>query len=110
MIVTPIFKAGAATDMANYRPITLLNTDYRLLAKILAKRLGPALGDAIGPEQGAFLPGRRITDNTTLLHLLPAALKAQGKNDDAALVEARFKKAWARADVTLTASRFGRRE
>jgi hypothetical protein len=35
------------------------------------------------------------------------ALKAQGKNEDAALVEARFKKAWARADVTLTASRFG---
>ena len=39
---------------------------------------------------------------------LTQALKAQGKNDDAALVEARFKKAWARADVTLTASRFGR--
>lgn len=39
---------------------------------------------------------------------LMQALKAQGKNDDAALVEARFKKAWARADVTLTASRFGR--
>jgi len=36
------------------------------------------------------------------------ALKAQGKNEDAALVEARFKKAWAKADVTLTASRFAK--
>jgi hypothetical protein len=35
------------------------------------------------------------------------ALKAQGKNADAALVEARFKKAWAQADVTLASSRYG---
>jgi hypothetical protein len=36
------------------------------------------------------------------------ALRAQNKADAAALVEARFKTAWARADVTLTASRLGR--
>ena len=29
------------------------------------------------------------------------ALKAQGKNDEAALVEARFRKAWKDADVKL---------
>lgn len=38
---------------------------------------------------------------------LMQALRAEGKNEDAALVEARFKKAWARADVKLTSSRFG---
>ena len=38
---------------------------------------------------------------------LMQALKAEGKNEDAALVESRFKKAWARADVKLTSSRFG---
>lgn len=32
-VVTPIFKAGDAAAMANYRPITLLNTDYRLMTK-----------------------------------------------------------------------------
>jgi tetratricopeptide (TPR) repeat protein len=51
---------------------------------------------------------RRNRENGWALFGLMQALKAQGKNDDAALVEARFKKAWARADVTLTASRFGR--
>src|SRR6185436_18574242 len=51
---------------------------------------------------------RRNRENGWSLYGLMQALKAQGKNDDAALVEARFKKAWARADVTLTASRFGR--
>jgi len=51
---------------------------------------------------------RRNRDNGWALFGLMQALKAQNKNDEAALVEARFKKAWARADVTLTASRFGR--
>jgi len=50
---------------------------------------------------------KRNRENGWALFGLIQALKAQGKNDDAALVEARFKKAWARADVTLTASRFG---
>jgi len=50
---------------------------------------------------------RRNPDNGWALFGLTAALKAQGKNEEAALAEARFKKAWARADVTLTASRFG---
>src|SRR5438477_5927916 len=51
---------------------------------------------------------KRNRENGWALFGLMQALKAQGKNDDAALVEARFKKSWARADVTLSASRFGR--
>jgi tetratricopeptide (TPR) repeat protein len=35
------------------------------------------------------------------------ALRLQDKNDQAALIETRFKKAWERADVELNASRFG---
>jgi tetratricopeptide (TPR) repeat protein len=51
---------------------------------------------------------RRNRENGWSLFGLQQALKAQGKNDDAALVEARFKKAWARADVKLNASRFSK--
>ena len=51
---------------------------------------------------------RRNRENGWALYGLMQALKTQSKNEDAALVEARFKKAWARADVTLTASRFGK--
>jgi tetratricopeptide (TPR) repeat protein len=50
---------------------------------------------------------KRNRDNGWALFGLLQALKAQGKNEDASLVESRFKKAWARADVTLTSSRFG---
>jgi hypothetical protein len=37
---------------------------------------------------------------------LAEALRAQGKKDQAAAVQARFDKAWARADLKLSASRF----
>ena len=50
---------------------------------------------------------KRNRENGWALFGLMQALKAQGKNEEAALVESRFKKAWARADVTLTSSRFG---
>lgn len=51
---------------------------------------------------------RRNRENGWALYGLMQALKTQNKNDEAALVEGRFKKAWARADTTLSASRFGR--
>src|SRR6266704_4419198 len=51
---------------------------------------------------------KRNRENGCAVFGLMQALKAEGKNDDAALVEARFKKTWARADITLSASRFGR--
>ncbi len=47
---------------------------------------------------------RRNPDNGWSLQGLTRALRAQGK--DTAAVDARFKKAWANADVTLSGSRF----
>jgi tetratricopeptide (TPR) repeat protein len=51
---------------------------------------------------------RRNRNNGWALFGLAQALRAQNKKNDAALIEARFQTAWARSDVTLTASRFGR--
>ena len=48
---------------------------------------------------------RRNRENGWALYGLMQALRAQGKAADAALTEARFKKAWARADFTPTGSR-----
>jgi tetratricopeptide (TPR) repeat protein len=52
---------------------------------------------------------RRNRENGWALFGLVQALKAQKKTDQAAIVEARFNKAWQRSDVTLTASRLGGR-
>jgi pimeloyl-ACP methyl ester carboxylesterase len=51
---------------------------------------------------------RRNRENAWALAGLLQALRAQGKTTDADLVEARLRKATARADVALTGSRFGR--
>jgi len=44
-------------------------------------------------------------DNGWALFGLMQALRAQGKDDEAAVIERRFEKAWARADIQLTSSR-----
>ena len=49
---------------------------------------------------------KRNPDNGWSLFGLVQSLRAQGKTDDAAAAEARVRQAWARADVTLSASRF----
>ncbi len=49
---------------------------------------------------------RRNRENGWALFGVHQALVAQGKSDEAALVGQRLKTAWARADVTLTSSRF----
>jgi tetratricopeptide (TPR) repeat protein len=49
---------------------------------------------------------RRFPENGWSLFGLAQALRAQGKKNEAAAAEARFRKAWPNTDVTLTASRF----
>jgi tetratricopeptide (TPR) repeat protein len=48
----------------------------------------------------------RNRENGWSLFGLMQSLRAQGKEEQAALVEERFRKAWSQADVTLIASRF----
>jgi tetratricopeptide (TPR) repeat protein len=49
---------------------------------------------------------RRNPENGWSLLGLAQSLRAQGKSADARAVDTRFRRAWARADVTLAASRF----
>ncbi len=53
--------------LKNWRPISLLNTDYKLLAKILAKRLQKVLPSIINHDQTGYLKGRFIGENIRLL-------------------------------------------
>ena len=55
-------------DPDRYRPITLLNCDVKLVAKVMVLRMGNALDTVIDGTQTAFVPGRWIGDNV-LFHL-----------------------------------------
>ena len=70
-----IVPALDPTAVESYRPITLLNTDYRLLGRILSSRATSILSSCIPPSQTAFLPGRLMGDNILTLQLLPSVLK-----------------------------------
>lgn len=73
--------------------------------------LGAALldaGRAMEAETVYWEDLKRNPENGWALFGVAQALRAQKKDVDAAIVEARFRKAWARADVTLTASRFAK--
>jgi hypothetical protein len=49
--------------LKNWRPISLLNTDYKVLTKALASRLKKILPTVIHPDQVAYLKGRYIGQN-----------------------------------------------
>ena len=51
------------SQMSNYRPLSLLNCDYKILAKILALRLEKAVLSIIQPDQVGFIPGRLPLNN-----------------------------------------------
>jgi len=65
-VITLIFKEGDRANLVNWRPITLLNVSYKVLAKTLQLRLQGLLQEVISPEQSAFLPLRYILDNVLL--------------------------------------------
>ncbi|KAF7247873.1 hypothetical protein EYD10_06117, partial [Varanus komodoensis] len=59
------------TQIQNYRPISLLNVDYKIFASILAERLKKFLTDFIHPDQNGFLPKRQMKNNLrTILDIL----------------------------------------
>ncbi len=53
----PIYKKKDRAEICNYRPITLLNTDYKILTKVLALQLMKDMNTMIHPDQSGFVPG-----------------------------------------------------
>ena len=51
----------------NWRPITLLNTDYKIAAKSIANRIKLVLPNLVNYDQTGFLKGRFIGENIRLI-------------------------------------------
>ncbi|XP_010489852.1 PREDICTED: uncharacterized protein LOC104767537 [Camelina sativa] len=59
-------KITNATQPSDFRPISCLNTVYKVIAKLLATRLQSLLVHVISSSQSAFLLGRLLAENVLL--------------------------------------------
>ncbi|CAM2114442.1 unnamed protein product [Caretta caretta] len=60
-------KKGDLRDLRNWRPVSLLSTDYKIVAKAISLWLGSVMADVIHPDQTYTVPGRSIFDNLFLV-------------------------------------------
>ena len=55
-------KSDGANSLSAFRPISLLNTTFKLITKVLANHLQNHMESLVGAEQSAFIQGRNILD------------------------------------------------
>lgn len=53
-------------ELSNWRPLTLLNVDYKILAKAIGQRIESILSSIIHSDQTGFIKGRFIGQNVRL--------------------------------------------
>ena len=62
-IISQLYKGkGEKSERSNWRPLTMLNVDYKILAKILTERLKNVMGKLVHPDQTCGVSGRDIRD------------------------------------------------
>ena len=55
------------TQLSSWRPLSLLNTDYKIIAKVLSNRLKKALLEVINADQIGYMENRQCAENTRLI-------------------------------------------
>jgi len=68
--VTLILKVSSPLELKDNRPISLLGSLYKLLAKVLARRLAAVMNSIISSSQSAFLKGRHLVDGVLVVNEL----------------------------------------
>ena len=59
------------SHVKNWHPLTLMNTDHKILSKILANRMKPVLNSLIGTQQSGYMEGRFIgNNNRTMIDII----------------------------------------
>ncbi|XP_013633333.1 PREDICTED: uncharacterized protein LOC106339050 [Brassica oleracea var. oleracea] len=103
VLIPKITNASRTTD---FRPISCLNTLYKVLSKLLAGRLKTILPSVISNAQSAFLPGRLLAENVLLATDLVKGYNSQ-VSEPRAMLKVDIRKAFdtVRWDFIITALR-----
>ena len=101
-IITLIPKKGRDSRyLRHLRPITLLNTCYKLIEKCLANRLKPLLQSLIHEDQKGFLANRRISSNIRcILDIMEYVNNTDTSvNDDYVILSLDYEKCFDRVEI-----------
>lgn len=73
-LISLLLKTGKdPLDCGNYRPLSLLNSDIKIYAKVLSNRLNEYIFHLVHEDQTGFIRGRLASDNVRrLLHVIDA--------------------------------------
>ncbi len=71
-VLTLLHKKGDNKDLSNYRPLSMLTADYKLIASAVNQRMQPSLQTLVHPDQKGFVPGRHITEHLALQRFVQA--------------------------------------
>ena len=66
-LIALIFKKGDRLGHKNWRPISPLNVDYKLCARVLAGRLLKVIATVVAPDQTCGVPDRYIGESVAFL-------------------------------------------
>ena len=84
--------------LKHLRPITLLQSDYKIIEKVIANRLEPAMHQVINCDQRGFMKGRRICTNIRMIFELMQ--HAEKENIEAIILQLDFQKCFDKIDFS----------
>lgn len=61
-------KIPQPTNLSNFRPISLCNVLYKIIAKMVATRFKDVFSVCINEAQSTFVPNKLISDNVLLAY------------------------------------------
>jgi hypothetical protein len=67
-VITLVPKVKEANSFKQYRPICLLNVDFKIFSKLLIDGLTPMVEKLISTNQSAFIKGRNILEGVVIIH------------------------------------------
>ena len=91
-ILTLIHKGDDKDDLKNYRPISLTNCDYKILAFVFAERMQKILSDIINTDQTGYIRGRYIGCNVR--NIIDLYDYAESSDTGGAIISIDFEKAF----------------
>lgn len=73
--ITLIPKKNDPVCVSDFRPISLINSSFKLLLKVLANRLMVVMSKLVSEEQTAFIKGRNINESIFIVNEVVHAMK-----------------------------------